>query len=101
MAEAAHDGCGLVLFPEMSLTGSVNPASHPERLMAADDAAVGRLARAAGEAGVAVCFGIAERAADGRPYITPGPYHRTMRRLTAPRPRVDSSHPPGSAGVAS
>jgi predicted amidohydrolase len=70
LAEAAHDGCDLALFPEMSLTGSVDPASHPERLIAADDAAVGRLACAAGEAGVAACFGIAERAADGRPYIT-------------------------------
>lgn len=70
LSAAAQHECDLVLFPEMSLTGSVDPASHPERLMPADDPAVGSLARAAGEAGVAACFGIAERAADGRPYIT-------------------------------
>lgn len=70
LAKAARDGCDLVLFPEMSLTGSVDPATHPERLMAADGAAVSRLAGAAGQAGVAACFGIAERGADGRPYIT-------------------------------
>lgn len=31
LARAAGVGCGLVLFPEMSLTGSADPAAHPER----------------------------------------------------------------------
>ncbi|WP_169748057.1 carbon-nitrogen hydrolase family protein [Pseudonocardia acaciae] len=65
---AGSAGCDLVLFPEMSLTGSVDPAVSPERLMSLDHAAVARLARASGEVGV--CFGMAERSADGDPYIT-------------------------------
>jgi predicted amidohydrolase len=70
LADAAAAECDLAVFPEMSLTGSVDPATHPERLMAIDDPAVDRLVRAAGEAGVAACFGIAERASGGQPHIT-------------------------------
>ena len=43
ISDAQSAGCSLVLFPEMSLTGSVDPA---------------------------VCFGIAERSAAGQPHIT-------------------------------
>jgi predicted amidohydrolase len=70
IADAGAAGCGLVLFPEMSLTGSVDPARHPERLIALADPAVAALARATGPAGPAVCFGIAERSAAGEPHIT-------------------------------
>jgi predicted amidohydrolase len=70
MADAASAGCQLALFPEMSLTGSADPAASPERLIGLDHPAVARLARASGEAGVAACFGIAEHGPDGRPYIT-------------------------------
>ena len=67
---AASAGCDLALFPEMSLTGSVGPAVHPERLVGLDHPAVAALARASGETGVGVCFGIAERPSTGGPYIT-------------------------------
>lgn len=70
LADAAAAHCHLAVFPEMSLTGSADPAANPKRLVAMDDPAVGRLVRASGEAGVAACFGIAERAANGQPYIT-------------------------------
>ena len=70
LGAAAAAGCDLALFPEMSLTGSVDPAAHPERLMSLQDPAVGELARAAAEAGVAACFGLAERADGGAAYIT-------------------------------
>ena len=70
LGAAAAAGCDLALFPEMSLTGSVDPAAHPERLMSLRDPAVGELARAAGDAGVAACFGLAERGAGGTAYIT-------------------------------
>ena len=43
---AADVGCELAVFPEMSLTGSVNPIGHPERAVRADDEAVHRLAAA-------------------------------------------------------
>jgi len=70
LAEAAAAGCDLALFPEMSLTGSVDPAARPDRLMSVADPAVTGLARAAAAAGVAACFGVAERTPDGGPYIT-------------------------------
>jgi predicted amidohydrolase len=67
---AASAGCDLALFPEMSLTGSVDPAVHPQRLASLHHPAVAALARASAETGVGVCFGIAERSAAGAPYIT-------------------------------
>jgi len=63
------DAGDLVLFPEMSLTGSVDPASEPDRLVPLEDPAVTTLAQAA-RSGVTLCFGIAERGPDGEPYIT-------------------------------
>ncbi len=69
LASAAAAGCGLVLFPEMSLTGSVDPTAHPERLVGLDHPAVAALAEATGPAGVGACFGVAERSPDGRPQI--------------------------------
>jgi predicted amidohydrolase len=69
LAHAASQGCDLVLFPEMSLTGSADPAAHPECLIPVDHPAVAALARATGETGVGACFGIAERSRDGQPYI--------------------------------
>jgi predicted amidohydrolase len=70
LAEAAAAGCDLALFPEMSLTGSADPAARPERLVPLDHPAVTALARASGQAGVGACFGVAERAPGGEPYIT-------------------------------
>ena len=67
---AAAAGCDLALFPEMSLTGSVDPATHRERLIGLDAPAIAALARATGETGVGACFGIAERSPAGEPHIT-------------------------------
>lgn len=60
----------LVLFPEMSLTGSANPATDPGRLVALDHPAVAALAGATASVSLGVCFGIAERGPDGEPYVT-------------------------------
>lgn len=67
---AASAGCDIALFPEMSLTGSVDPAAYPGRLAGLDHPAVAALARASGQTGVGVCFGIAERSPTGDPQIT-------------------------------
>ena len=69
LRDARDADCALVLLPEMSLTGSVDPARHPERLVALDHPAVGALVDATAEVGVAAAFGIAEQTAGG-PYIT-------------------------------
>ena len=67
---AASAGCEMALFPEMSLTGSVDPAVHPRRLAGLDHPAVAALAGASGQTGVGVCFGIAERSPAGASFIT-------------------------------
>jgi predicted amidohydrolase len=66
--QAAASGCDLAVFPEMSLTGSVDPAVHPGRLIALDNPAVAALAAAC--TGRAACFGIAERGPGDAAYIT-------------------------------
>jgi predicted amidohydrolase len=70
LAEAAAAGCELALFPEMSLTGSVDPVAHPERLIGPDHPAIAALAGATGEAGAGACFGVAERSPGGAAHIT-------------------------------
>jgi predicted amidohydrolase len=70
LRQAAQARCELVLFPEMSLSGSVEPDAHPERLINLGHSAVTELVCATADQEVAACFGIAERAADGRPHIT-------------------------------
>jgi predicted amidohydrolase len=67
---AASVGCDIVVFPEMSLTGSVDPATYPQRLTGLDHPAVTALVRASGQTRVGICFGIAERSPAGRPHIT-------------------------------
>ena len=74
--EGAAAGCDLVVFPEMSLTGSVEPRTQAERLIDVDHDAVRRLVAATADAGVAALFGVAERGPSGPlsgghgPYIT-------------------------------
>lgn len=59
-----------MVFPEMSLTGSVDPSIQPEHLIGIDDPSVTALVEASSDHSVAVCFGIAERAESGNCYIT-------------------------------
>jgi predicted amidohydrolase len=69
VAQARAESCELVLFPEMSLTGSADPAAQPAWLAGLDHPAVAALAEATSETGVGACFGVAERSPDGTPYI--------------------------------
>jgi predicted amidohydrolase len=69
LRDACDAGCALALLPEMSLTGSVDPARKPEQLVPLDHPAVTALVAATGDLGVAAVFGIAERTGEG-PYIT-------------------------------
>jgi len=69
LRDAAGAGCDLVVFPEMSLTGSVDQLRRPEHAIALDDPAVAELAAAAGELGVDGVVGIGERLGDDL-YIT-------------------------------
>ena len=71
LERARAEGGELAVFPEFSLTGSVDPASHPERALPVDAEPVRALAAATGRTGVAAVFGIAERAGAAF-HITPG-----------------------------
>jgi predicted amidohydrolase len=68
LEQARAADCPLAVFPEMSLSGSVNPTTRPDRLLRLDSAAVLSLVEATARTGVAAVFGIAERAGD--PHIT-------------------------------
>jgi predicted amidohydrolase len=67
--EAARDGCDLAVFPEFSLTGSVDPLRTPDRLITIDADAIGAVAAETKAASVAAVFGIGEEATGG-PFIT-------------------------------
>jgi predicted amidohydrolase len=70
LCEARDAGCAVAVFPEMSLTGSLDPARTPELLIALDDAHVGAMAELTAKTGVAAVFGLSERAAGGAAHIT-------------------------------
>jgi predicted amidohydrolase len=69
LEQARAQGCQLAVFPEFSLTGSVDPRAHPERALPVDAGPVRALLEATSRAGVAALFGIAERDGEGY-YIT-------------------------------
>ena len=58
--QARAQGCDVAVFPEFSLTGSVDPRRHPERALALDAGPVRALLEGTRRAGVAAVFGIAE-----------------------------------------
>jgi predicted amidohydrolase len=60
--QARAQGCEVAVFPEFSLTGSVDPRRHPGRALALDAEPVRALLKGTRRAGVAAVFGIAERA---------------------------------------
>jgi predicted amidohydrolase len=65
LEEAAGAGCDLALFPEFSLTGSVDPRHRPERALPVDAGPVRELVAETRRTGVAAVFGIAERSTGG------------------------------------
>ena len=62
LEQARGQGCDLAVFPEFSLTGSVDPRRHPERALAVDAEPVRALLEGTFRSGVAAVFGVAERA---------------------------------------
>jgi predicted amidohydrolase len=70
LRQARAQGCHLAVFPEMSLSGSVDPRTHPEWLLSAESEPVRSLARLTAQHSVAAVFGLAEQGADGSCHIT-------------------------------
>jgi predicted amidohydrolase len=65
LEQARANGCQVAVFPELSLTGSVDPRRHPELAVAIDAEPVRALLEGTWRTGVAAVFGIAERAGAG------------------------------------
>jgi predicted amidohydrolase len=61
LEQPSEAGCDLAVFPEFSLTGSVDPVRHPGRALTVEAAPVRALAAETRRVGVAAVFGIAER----------------------------------------
>lgn len=62
LEQARAQGCQVAVFPEFSLTGSVDPRRDPERALTLDAGPVRAVLEATSRTGVAAVFGIAERA---------------------------------------
>jgi predicted amidohydrolase len=70
LQQAGRAGCQLAVFPEMSLTGSIDPQRDAGSLITVDSEPVMRMARLTQEYSVGAVFGIAEKAQDGASHIT-------------------------------
>ena len=86
LRRARDEACQLAVFPEMSLTGSVDPGTHPERLLRLRSAPVLSMARLTRRHSVAAVFGIAELGEGGAAHITQA-YARHGRLAGAYRKR--------------
>jgi predicted amidohydrolase/8-oxo-dGTP pyrophosphatase MutT (NUDIX family) len=62
LEQARAQGCELAVFPELSLTGAVDPRAHPQGALPVEAEPVRALLAATWRTGVAAVFGIAERA---------------------------------------
>jgi predicted amidohydrolase len=67
---ARHARCDVAIFPELSLTGSVDALRHAERAVTLHDDAVRTIVETTRNAGFTAIFGIAERAPTGELFIT-------------------------------
>ncbi len=69
LQSAAVERCDVAVFPELSLTGSLDPTARPDGCVELDSWAVSALAEATATNRVAAVFGIAE-SSPGGPFIT-------------------------------
>jgi len=70
IANAAEVNCDIVVFPEMSLTGYIDPAIHPEFELSLDSSQVSRLVELTESYSVDALFGIVEHNPNGEPFIS-------------------------------
>ena len=66
--EAAAAGCAVVVFPELIVSGYIAAERIPEQAEPVTGPSVRRMREAASSSGIAVAFGMAEAADDGRLY---------------------------------
>lgn len=67
---AARQECEIAVFPEMSLTGYIDPRVEPVLAVGIDSEPVQSFVQTCARKGVAALFGIAERNGTPKPYVT-------------------------------
>ena len=67
-AEAADAGCAVIVLPELIVSGYIAAERIPEQAEPVTGPSVRRMQQAAASSGIAVAFGMAEAADDGRRY---------------------------------
>lgn len=70
LEQARAAGAELACFPEMNITGYINPQQHPEAVIPIDGPAVGRVCEMSREYEMAIIAGLVEDNPSGRPFIT-------------------------------
>jgi predicted amidohydrolase len=70
MEQARAEGCDIVVFPEMSLSGYCTPARFPESVQALDSEWLERFVRLTKQYGIAASAGFIEANPEGKPFIT-------------------------------
>jgi predicted amidohydrolase len=70
MAQASAQGCDIVVFPEMSLSGYCDPTRFPESVQPLDSEWIERFVRLTGQYGITASAGFIEANPHGKPFIT-------------------------------
>jgi predicted amidohydrolase len=70
MAQASAEGCDIVIFPEMSLSGYCDPTRFPESVQPLESEQVDKFVRLTGQCRIAASAGFIEANPDGKPFIT-------------------------------
>lgn len=89
LSYADRERCELAVFPEMSLTGYIDPRVQPEAAVTIGSELVDSMVKASAERGVAALFGIAESNAAEKPFVTQvlahaGEVHGVYRKQRIP-----------------
>lgn len=70
VAEAARHSAGFLVFPEMCITGYIDPAQHPEAVLGREHEAVDRVVAMSRKHGLTIVSGFVEQNPGGKPFIT-------------------------------
>jgi predicted amidohydrolase len=102
--EAVARGVDLLCFPEMSITGYIDPARWPAAVLRLDGAEVARFVALTAGSGMTVLAGLVEANPAGKPFITQvaarsGRLVGVYRKTTIPEDEAPSFAPGGPVAV--
>lgn len=63
-------GADILCFPEMNITGYIDPGKYPQAVLTLDHGAIGQVVELSGRYAMGVIAGFVEHNPDGKPYIT-------------------------------